>query len=603
MFAAKNEHGQSEGPRRTSAELHASDRSVTPSHDGSESVHEEEGEHDLDRFSTHHSMGPDAPIEARDSTVQIPDEVYNRLPNHRKLMIVALLSFCSFLAPTSSTSVLAATPEVAAEFQTTGSIINLSNALYMLFMGISPLFWGADKPSVTLVTAVAFLGCNIGSALAPSLAAFFVFRILTAFEGTSFILVGSSVIGDIYRPTDRGTALGWFLSGTLIGPALGPFIGGIIVTFTSWRVIFWLQTGLAAVAAAGSFFLLPETIYHKRIDDLVGHSGLEKAKVLGGMVNPWRVIRLYEYPNLFLTGLASSSLLWNMYSLLSPIRYVLNPRFNLTTPMQGGLFYLAPGAGYVLGTFGGGRYADYIVKKYVNKRGMRIPEDRLYSSLPFMGIVIPACIFVYGWCVEYDRGGIPVVVVALFIQGLAQLFCFPSLNTYCLDVMPTQSGEVVASNYVIRYLFACVSTAVVLPGIQAIGVGWFSTISVAFLLCGVLCTMATIRYGRRWRQRIDAKKKARRYAEKRRGLPVTLSSPDHDDSQWGGQVAAAAAETESRRPVPGSTPLEPTPRQDDGSQSDTQQKAAEVATTTATAAPTMAQPCSEDPEKGVVRTA
>jgi hypothetical protein len=66
------------------------------------------------------------------SVVEIPDEVYDRLPPHRKVIIVALLSFCSFLAPISSTSVLAAVPEVAAEYQTSGSIVTLSNALYML---------------------------------------------------------------------------------------------------------------------------------------------------------------------------------------------------------------------------------------------------------------------------------------------------------------------------------------------------------------------------------------------------------------------------------------------------------------------------------------
>jgi MFS family permease len=48
---------------------------------------------------------------------------------------------------------------------------------------------------------------------------------LTAFPGTSFLVVGSAAIGDIYQPTARATALSWFLSGTLIGPAFGPFIG------------------------------------------------------------------------------------------------------------------------------------------------------------------------------------------------------------------------------------------------------------------------------------------------------------------------------------------------------------------------------------------
>jgi hypothetical protein len=70
------------------------------------------------------------------------DEIYNRFSERRKTIIVAVVSFCSFLAPISSTTVLSAVPEVAATFNTDGSIINVSNALYMLFMGLSPCFYG-----------------------------------------------------------------------------------------------------------------------------------------------------------------------------------------------------------------------------------------------------------------------------------------------------------------------------------------------------------------------------------------------------------------------------------------------------------------------------
>ena len=70
------------------------------------------------------------------------DEVYKRFSEKKKLVITAVLSFCSFLAPISSTTVLSAVPEVAETFQCDGSIINLSNAMYMLFMGVSPCFYG-----------------------------------------------------------------------------------------------------------------------------------------------------------------------------------------------------------------------------------------------------------------------------------------------------------------------------------------------------------------------------------------------------------------------------------------------------------------------------
>jgi len=62
---------------------------------------------------------------------------------------------------------------------------------------------------------------SLGTALAPNLVAFFIFRILTAFYGTTFLIVGSNCLGDVYRPTERATAVGWFLLGFELGPTLG----------------------------------------------------------------------------------------------------------------------------------------------------------------------------------------------------------------------------------------------------------------------------------------------------------------------------------------------------------------------------------------------
>ncbi|KAF2640676.1 MFS general substrate transporter [Massarina eburnea CBS 473.64] len=446
------------------------------------------------------------------------DEAYNRFSNRRKLVITAVLSFTSFLAPVSSTTVLSAVPEVAATFHCDGSIINLSNAMYMLFMGISPCFCGPvsniyGRKWVTAVSAALFFAFSVGTALAPNLASFFIFRILTAFQGTAFLIIGSSVIGDIYKPTERGTALGWFLSGTLIGPALGPFIGGIIVTFRSWRDIFWLQTALAGAACFFVVFLQSETIHYKRSDELKDLPRKERAKVMWQLLNPLRILRLYRYPNLVTVGIAASSLVWNMYSLLTPIRYVLNPRFNLTTPLQSGLFYIAPGCGYFVGTFVGGRWADYIVKKYIRIRGTRVAEDRLRSCLPFLGAVIPACMLVYGWSVEKKVGGVALPVVMMFVQGVAQLFCFPSLNTYCLDVMQSRSSEVISGNYLVRYMFAAAGSAACLPAVRSIGVGWFSTISALFMVVSALLVWLTTLHGKEWRDAVDAKKAAKKMGE------------------------------------------------------------------------------------------
>ena len=95
---------------------------------------------ELDQAQSHvsnHDM-PMPPQPFREANM----EQYQRFSPQRKSLIVAVLSFCSFLAPVSSTSILSAVPEVASTFNTTGSIVDASNALYIAFMGLSAPFWG-----------------------------------------------------------------------------------------------------------------------------------------------------------------------------------------------------------------------------------------------------------------------------------------------------------------------------------------------------------------------------------------------------------------------------------------------------------------------------
>lgn len=69
-------------------------------------------------------------------------EQYRRFSPARKVVIVIVLTYCSFLAPIASTAVLAAVPEVSKSFNTSGDIIDASNALYLAFMGLSSTVWG-----------------------------------------------------------------------------------------------------------------------------------------------------------------------------------------------------------------------------------------------------------------------------------------------------------------------------------------------------------------------------------------------------------------------------------------------------------------------------
>ncbi|KAI8316636.1 Dityrosine transporter 1 [Colletotrichum sp. SAR11_59] len=346
---------------------------------------------------------------------QDTEAIYAKFSPNRKRLVTAVVACGGISSTVSTLLLLAAIPEIAGEFNTSGSIINVSNAIYTVFMGISTLFLGPvsqvyGRKWPCILSAAGFFGFSVGTALAPNLAAFFVFRLLSAFTGTAYLVLGSSCISDIYKPTERGTALAWFLNGTLIGQSFGPFI---------------------------------ETSHKMRSKGLEGLDFKTKAGKVWDWTNPFRVLALFSIPKLLVAGIAASSLVWNMQSLLTPIRYVINPRFHLTTPLQSGLFFLAPGIGFFTGTYFGGRYADHTVKLWIKRRGHRLPEDRLRSSFVAMGIVIPCAILIYGWAIEKEKGGIPLPVICMFVQGFAQTICFPSINTYCLDVFKGRSAEVI----------------------------------------------------------------------------------------------------------------------------------------------------------------
>lgn len=436
------------------------------------------------------------------------DARFDRFLPKQKNTCVALASLACFLSPLSGLAFLPAVPEIAERFNTSGEVINISAAVYCVFMSLSPcLFLPVSdiygRRACFLFCCACYCLCTVLVAVSADLAMFFIFRSLTALFATAFFSVGAHIIGDVHIPSMRGRNMSWIVSGAQLGTSLGGVGGGIIVNFTSWRVIFWALAGVGAIIFLAGFFLLPETCLktkHQEILEEVRKTDPNR-KFVFVYFNPLRIITALKYPTLLIDGFIVMTLVYNMYMLLTPIRYVMNPRFNLTKPVYSGLFYLAPGCGYLVGSFLGGRWADLVVKKWIKKRGRRVPEDRLRQVMFSLTILYPGCILIYGWSIEKELGGIAVPVIFMFLSGFAQTTIFPASNTYCVDSVPELNGDGIASSYFSRYLAAAVASATCLRSINKIGVGWTCTISACVLFLALAANTYLIFYGENMRMR------------------------------------------------------------------------------------------------------
>ncbi|EOD43593.1 putative mfs protein [Neofusicoccum parvum UCRNP2] len=376
-------------------------------------------------------------------------------PLWRKGLIVFATSWVTLAATFSSTSLFSAAGEIAAEFGSTAVDVNVSNAGVMLAMAFSSFIWGP--------------------------------------------------IGMV----QRGTATGFFLAGTVLGPPLGPLVAGIIVTYKSWRVILWLQAAMCGCGLIMSLIFIPysrtldaPTFRETSVSQMIGH------------FNPSHIFKLMIYPNVLFTDLACGLLSWSQYTLLSAPRHIITTRFHLTSPIISGLFYLSPAAGFLVGTLVGGRASDRTVRAWLaRRRGVRVPQDRLRSGAPAFFLVVPASSLAYGWCLERGVGGLPLPVAMAFCTAAGLLAAFASLNTYCAEVMPRRRAAVIATKYCVQYCFAAAASGASVPMIDAIGVGATSTVSAVFVLVGGVLTLVTAKYGLNMQDWVDERLKKKKNAD------------------------------------------------------------------------------------------
>jgi EmrB/QacA subfamily drug resistance transporter len=74
------------------------------------------------------------------------------------------------------------------------------------------------------------------------------FRILQAVGGAFVVANSGAVIADLYPPKERGRAYGFNAVGWTFGAVVGIVLGGIIVTYISWRWIFWINVPIGTGA-------------------------------------------------------------------------------------------------------------------------------------------------------------------------------------------------------------------------------------------------------------------------------------------------------------------------------------------------------------------
>jgi EmrB/QacA subfamily drug resistance transporter len=175
------------------------------------------------------------------------------------LLTVVIGSFMTIL---DSTIVNVAVPTLMAQFGASTDQVEWVVTIFLLVLGVVvPISgWLADRYGLGRIYIIALVIFTAGSALcglSTSLGELVFFRLLQGIGGG---LIAPITLAMVYRLVPRekiGLAMGIYGLTVAFGPALGPTLGGYLVEYVDWRLIFYINVPVGILGLALATSILP----------------------------------------------------------------------------------------------------------------------------------------------------------------------------------------------------------------------------------------------------------------------------------------------------------------------------------------------------------
>ena len=166
---------------------------------------------------------------------------------------LAVLIVGRFMSVLDSSIVNVAIPDIQVELSGSADAVAWVVTGYTLALGVVvPLSgWLGLRIGQTRLYVVSVLGFAAGSALcglAWNLDSLIAFRILQAIPGGILPVITLTMLYQIVPVENIGAAMGLYGLGVVVAPAVGPVLGGYLVEYTDWRVIFYINVPIGISA-------------------------------------------------------------------------------------------------------------------------------------------------------------------------------------------------------------------------------------------------------------------------------------------------------------------------------------------------------------------
>ncbi|KAF2789599.1 MFS general substrate transporter [Melanomma pulvis-pyrius CBS 109.77] len=475
---------------------------------------------------------------------QIPYSVFTL---NEKRFMVFILTFAALFSPISSTIYYPALGPLAEALHVSNSSINLTITTFMVFQGLAPAFIGAfsdaqGRRPAYIICFVIYIVADIGLALQSNFAALLVLRCVQSSGSSGTVALANAVVSDISVPSERGKWMGWATVGALLGPTIGPIIGGVLSQYLGWRSIFWFLTIFAGVYFVPILLFFPESCRavvgngsHRPpkwnsclLDPIVSKRLAANPNLIGPPItpiplrfpNPLKTLALLFEKEASLILLSSGFLFAGYYGMMACLPSQLEDNYGYNA-FHIGLCFITSGVGGTIAALVTGRLMDINFRRHARKLGLDATDTRRIRSLTSfpieaarMEVALPfillgaATVIAFGW-VMHARTHIAGPLTLLFFVGFSTTGAFTILATLTVDLFPEKPATATAAANMTRCWLGAAATAIVVPMVAKIGMGWTFTFVAGLWISLVPPLVAVVKWGPGMRRQKEERLKSK----------------------------------------------------------------------------------------------
>ncbi|KAL2824343.1 major facilitator superfamily domain-containing protein [Aspergillus pseudoustus] len=371
----------------------------------------------------------------------------------------------------------------------------MSNLVYM------PLIIKYGRRPVYILSFIVYGACSLWAGLAKDYPSELAARLVLGFAGGSAECLAPLTIADTFFLHERGLIMSYYSAALSSGVGGGIVLSGLITINNSWRVIYYMATGLIWGLVILITFTMPETAYKRTqsFDDqnhsVTDDDGTDTDKALAAHLEPriptkrtyrqqmrlfnppltdeslltlfWRPIPLLFLPSVLWGTLSMSVVIGTFVAISSNYATAFSNTYGFST-LQCGATYSGVLVGALVGIYGGGWLSDKVADLLTIRRGgIREPEMRL-PTVTLSLVLSPLGLLLYGAGIAKAMHWI-VPVVGLGCVGFVITQVSNIAIVYAVDAHRPIAGEVVVSELSFKAAFGFLLSFYTNPWIESAG--------------------------------------------------------------------------------------------------------------------------------------